>query len=405
MLNDTSSNSKKALLLSLTPRWWHQIYLNKLSHFYHAECMYLNDIQGGYSKVVAQVNDYISRHELDDVFFDVDLHRFINAFFIDKVVCPKKVMVTWDDISFHSFNLMSAQACDLISTGCPLSVLKYQEKGYQAVLGILEADEAIYKDYGLTKDIDVLYYGNQLGHRKEYIDHINNSGISLKVVGPDDQAFSSHQALAKLVSRSKIVVNFSRIWLKINQYFPFEYQLKGRIVQAALCGTACVSEYAPQHQLIYPNNELPEFHSKEECVQLIKQLLSHPEELADYAQKIHEAASRLYSEKSNFSMIYRAIEESGTHDTKLQKFPYWYLRQCVKRVVCRGKSIKNIVEAKTVWDMIEGHHVLIKSAIIVESIVNIIWHPLCSFLKQGCQALNKLKRCASRLNIASEGIE
>ena len=35
------------------------------------------------------------------------------------------------------------------------------------------------------------------------------------------------------------------------KYLNFQYQFKGRIIQVGLCGTACVSEYAPHHNLLF----------------------------------------------------------------------------------------------------------------------------------------------------------
>ena len=42
---------------------------------------------------------------------------------------------------------------------------------------------------------------------------------------------------------------------QINNYpeknlFFNQYQLKGRIIQSGLCGTACITEYAPQNEFV-----------------------------------------------------------------------------------------------------------------------------------------------------------
>ena len=52
--------------------------------------------------------------------------------------------------------------------------------------------------------------------------------------------------------------------------FSYQYQFKGRIVQAGLCGTACISEYAPHHNLMYKNDELIQFSTKEQCLKIIE---------------------------------------------------------------------------------------------------------------------------------------
>ena len=43
-------------------------------------------------------------------------------------------MVTWDDYERHNFNLITANSCDFVVTGCPVSELKYKEIGLFSIL-------------------------------------------------------------------------------------------------------------------------------------------------------------------------------------------------------------------------------------------------------------------------------
>ena len=52
--------------------------------------------------------------------------------------------------------------------------------------------------------------------------------------------------------------------------YKFHYHLKGRIIQSGLCGTLCVSEYSPGQEVIFNENDLPTFQSKEECLDILK---------------------------------------------------------------------------------------------------------------------------------------
>ena len=78
-----------------------------------------------------------------------------------------------------------------------------------------------------------------------------------------------------------MLLNFSKTtWGKIiiflgQNIFQNQYQLKGRIVQTGLCNTACVSEYAPHHDLLYKSDELFQFTNKEECFNIMKNLLNN----------------------------------------------------------------------------------------------------------------------------------
>ena len=60
---------------------------------------------------------------------------------------------------------------------------------------------------------------------------------------------------------------------------------KGRPIEAALCGTLCISEYSPASEIIFDKNEIPTFYTKEECVEILKKLLADQELLSKNTTK------------------------------------------------------------------------------------------------------------------------
>ena len=72
------------------------------------------------------------------------------------------------------------------------------------------------------------------------------------------------EKLAKLISQSKIVLNFAESsngnrnfnHLKIFKKF---YQTKGRIQMAGISKVLCISEYSASSELLYNQKELPFF--------------------------------------------------------------------------------------------------------------------------------------------------
>ena len=122
----------------------------------------------------------------------------------------------------------------------------------------------------LEKRTDVLFFGKINKDRKKFVEFIENNGIKVKVVGNNVENYISDKDLVNLICESKIVINFSKTtWNKISNYpeksiFKNQYQLKGRIIQSGLCGTACITEYAPQNKLLYKDDELLQFTTKEE---------------------------------------------------------------------------------------------------------------------------------------------
>ena len=86
--------------------------------------------------------------------------------------------------------------------------------------------------------------------------------------------------LARLINKSKIVINFTKT-LNGNKFFnplskyKYGFFAKGRPHMSGLCNTLCISEYAPSIELLYPNGELPTFKDKDEFLAIIKSYLSN----------------------------------------------------------------------------------------------------------------------------------
>mgnify|MGYP005643278017 FL=1 len=376
---ETLAIRKNALLIAVNKRWWHEAYIDKLRRFYAtANGFYVDSVQGGYTDIIPAINRLIGAKEVDVVFIDANGLWNVNLFFIQAIKCSKKVLVI-TDIYKHDSDLITASACDVCEIGCPINVLKYQEKGHWAVFSSIISDERIFRQHHLPKDIDVLYFGSQRNDRKSYLDYIRDAGVSLTIVEQGDEAYTSDLALARLISRSKIVVNFSKLsftsvkpkyyfFLRVRKGRPFksEFQLKGRIFLSALCGTAFVTEHAPAHRLVYPDHELYQFRTKEECVNIIEHLLDNPDELKSYTETMHAVTQELYSDKNSFMQVVKAIEESGSTEQKLNYIPYGYIRRCVNEVVCRNFSVRNIFEAKIILTMVRDNNILVKLVVLLE---------------------------------------
>ena len=184
--------------------------INKFSKFYETEHLFISDFKNkNFSEIIDELNNFIELKNIKIVFFDVDFIKFINLFFIKKINNVKKILITFDDFALHDMNAITANACDLVLSHCPFSIKKYEEKGYEAFFMPCESDGNILKNYDLEKEIDVLFFGELTSDRKEFVDFIAESGISIKKIGHNTQ-FASDEELAKLISKSKIVLNLSR---------------------------------------------------------------------------------------------------------------------------------------------------------------------------------------------------
>ena len=390
---------KKCLLIWKWPIYAQIFLVNKFSKFYDVEQVFINDFKNKvFSEIIDDINLLIEEKNIEIVFFDVDFNKLINFFFIKKIQNVKKILMTFDDFALHEMNAITANACDLVVTHCPLSVQKYKEKGYKVFFMPGEGDTDILKNYNLKKEIDVLFFGQINRVRKKFLDFVINNDISIKIVGEHwsgremvKNDFVSEQELAKLISKSKIVLNLSKstgdsvINYASEDIYKFYYQFKGRIIMAGLCGTLCVSEFSPGQEIMFNKDEVPTFYSKEECVEILKKLLADKDLLSKYTGSFCSKVLDLCEDKRNFKPIFNEIEKTNSKRVELIKFPYWYLRIAAKQALLRNikltKLIKSIFQFNEVFKIIENSNLLIKFLVIFESTINVFWYSLTATIK------------------------
>jgi len=384
---------KKVLIIFKYPRGnWNPTVIKKFSNYYETDYLYISDFKDkNFTEVVITINNLIKSKEIEIVVFDVDYFKFINYFFIKNINSKKKVLVTGDDFELHDMNAITASACDLVLSHCPLSVLKYKEKGFDSYCMDFEKGEIVEKNNS-NKDIDVLFFGALTEDRMEIINHIKNEGINLNNVGHVEGESGMPEAdLAKLISKSKIVLNLSKSRTNsVKQHnseniYKFYYQFKGRILMAGLNGAACVSEYSPGQELLFNNDEVPTFYRKDECVSLIKKLLKDSKTLDDLTNRFVTKVCKYHEDKRNFEPIFQALQKNSNRKVELIKIPYWYLRIAAKHIIIRNIKLSNLFKSisqfKTIFLMLKGTRVEEKILILIESILNTIWYSIILTLK------------------------
>ncbi|SVD59270.1 uncharacterized protein METZ01_LOCUS412124, partial [marine metagenome] len=216
------------------------------------------------NEIIAKINKIIENQNTELVLFEGDYISLINNNFIKSINCKFKCFLTFDDDDCHDFNFITAKSCDLVLSVCPISVQKYLKKGLNAHFFTLESSSKVFKDHKLKKDIDVLFFGRKSIERKNYISFIKDNNIKIKVIGWEGPDSISDEDLSKIISRSKIVVNFTETSNKYKKYnqkklHNNQKQLKGRIWQAGLCKAACVSENFPAKEIIFNDEQIAIF--------------------------------------------------------------------------------------------------------------------------------------------------
>jgi len=115
---------KNVLIIFKYPRGnWNPTVIKKFSNYYDTDYLYINDFKDkNFTEVVTSVNKLIKSKDIEIVVFDVDYFKFINYFFIKSINSTKKILITGDDFELHDINAITASACDLVLSHCPLSV-------------------------------------------------------------------------------------------------------------------------------------------------------------------------------------------------------------------------------------------------------------------------------------------
>ena len=383
---------KKVLIIFKYAHQWNLNVIDKFSNYYDTEFLYISNFKDrNFTETVNDINNLIKSKNIEIVVFDVDYFRFINFFFIKKINSKKKIIMIGDDSDQHEFHAITANACDLVLNSDPLAVLKYKEKGYEAFFLHFESSK-LSKNNESKKEIDVLFYGHITPERKIILDYIAKEGISLKNVGHEDNITMLPQdKLLNLISKSKIVLNLSKTRSTVllnyasESVYKFYYQFKGKLMVAGLHGTACVSEYSPGQALLFSEEEVPTFFTKEECAKILKKLLNNDELLTKYTNKYTSKICDLFEEKKSFEIIYNAIKKSNHRKVELIKIPYWYLRMSAKQILLKNLKLSNLIKAifqfKIIFTIIKNSSFLIKLLIVSESVINTFWYSIIYTLK------------------------
>ena len=154
---------------------------------------------------------------------------------------------------------------------------------------------------------------------------------------------------------------------------------------AGLNGAACVSEYSPGQELLFDENEVPSFFTKEQCLQIVKKLLSNNEILNEYHERFTSKVISLHEDKKSFQIISNAINSQSNRKVKLLKIPYWYLRISAKHIIIRNIKLSNIIKSikqlRIIFSILKDAKVYVKLLIIFETIINILWYSIILTLR------------------------
>ncbi len=201
----------------------------------------------------------------------------------------------------------------------PIERIQYESYGIPAYSFTLENDLIIPDNrqlpVGSPRPLDLFFAGyNHKPGRREFLDAAKNSGLSFFAHESEYHGSLSYDELYKLMGTAKIVLNFSKtdnagpIAYALGYREPVVFQLKGRIIEAGLCGACCISEYFPTIGIAGLAEAVPTFENPNQMVALIRQLLEKGE-WKRLAIKLREVVKRDFGAKSFLSKIEKIKKE------------------------------------------------------------------------------------------------
>lgn len=331
------------LVLAHEHRWEHHL-LRKLSLRFsvvaiiHATQTCQRRGYGEFTKYVASV---IKEGDVQIVFMCLDFCPAIDVSFIRALPAEaKRVLITFDDILMHEVNAINASACDMVLSGDPVAVLRYKEKCIHAEFMALEASSQVYRNRHVNRDIDVLFFGSQAkADRRHYLMYLKERGVRVAEVGDGPTTYMEPQELGQYISRAKIVLNFSKTdnlqtdsaWFRAYRrvaaaHHPFKWylQFKGRIIEAALSHTVCVSEDAPAIHLLFPDGEVPVFDCPEECLAILTDLLANDAKRMVMATRLYNRALACYEDSVQMARLAPILMGLPGRRDRAVAIPHWY---------------------------------------------------------------------------------
>lgn len=364
---------------------WNHHLIKKLSIAYRVTSVFAHDVflKQGSQGLHSYLQRMVKETRADVVIFDLDYYYLFDCDLIKNIgTSARRVLICFDDLVLHQINSINAAACDLVLTADPLSALKYREIGVSAEYFVLEASKDIYFDRKVAKDIDVLFFGSlEKADRREFVEYLIDRGINLHLIGPG-RGFVPPEELAEYISRSKIVVNFSKTDysettdLGISHVRQYYLQFKGRVIEAGLCRTACVSEYSPSLRLLFSDREVPDFSTREECYDILSRLLRNDEEQQGYADRLHDRVMGEFEDSVQIRAIKNAIDGANMRTHQSVIVPLWYWRLALKsKIRMLAKSPRLVLqEISYVFRAAASQASGMKVLLFLEICVWIPWH-------------------------------
>lgn len=336
---------EKIILLNKTKGFYSDVLGNKFNIKFKVYNFYLEDhFDKTENEIIENINTIIYENNIKFLVAEGDYLSHINFNFIKNISCLKKILFLTDDYDMHEVNFITAKIFDFVFTACPISNLRYLEKGYKSYFVPLESNKKLFKNFKIDKKLNVSFFGAKKSTREDYIQFLRENNIDVNLIGYNHSPDYNWDNLSKFISSSKIILNFSNTGNK-NKFYSHKtiphnfFSFKGRPIMVGLCETLCVSEFSPANEVIF-GNDIPTFKNKYELLSVCKKLLSNGNYFKNISQVFVKKCFE-YEDNNYFTKILEEINQEKILAKELKiKLPYWYIR------IFNNQKIRNLSKRK-----------------------------------------------------------
>ena len=258
-------------------------------------------ISGARNKILSAIDEF--KPELITTSFFGDTHELSPEFLREISSRVPLVVCAPDDTTFGKWQpICFAQSADAVLVSDYYEQFKYQELSIPTVHYWLYGLDFYYPLPYRNREIDVSFVGDcTKADRLECIEFLRENGIHVVAYGKGtEHGFVSRMELLKIISKSKINLNFTKITvpkniLKKNPWRAYLGQVKGRPFEVAQMKSFCLSEFSEDLVLAFEmGKEMDMFQNKEEMLEKIKYYLANDAKREAMATKSFEKAESKY---------------------------------------------------------------------------------------------------------------
>lgn len=231
-----------------------------------------------------------------------------------KEVSPKTRLVNFfgdDDVLFDNYSRYYALFIDYPLASHKLYFEKYKEEGIENVFFSCGVNTRDLRPMGVEKEYDVTFIGTPMGDRAEFIKHLFENGIKLRIYGAGWEKYPELKEIygGKLPqSEMTKVINQSKINLSFTKNYAGKPGFKARVFEICACRAFVLSEYFEGYlEFLKDKKEINMFQTKEELLEKVKYFLKNEKEREAISDRAYKKVIENYAQQKEFRRIFEEI--------------------------------------------------------------------------------------------------